>query len=399
MKRTISASDDCGKATYAAAQHWYRQHGLRAASEGGLFPDLFLRRLVDDVEISWAATAPLFAPEGFSFAFEPGVSRLPVEEVAKPLWDLLRWFAANPPQLDEEDQASWDDIVRTIDRLEGLSGDFLAEAYLPEAVRALLDDLRVSQHQDVFLLQSDRITEVPALRSLAPAVAMFGGVSPSIGTRDADALFAYLAKSAGGGDGERLASLVENNGYSPLTIPYQDGYSFAENLLDDLELPNNDWIDVRWIAKLLNISIDEVVLETKTVRGVALAGEGFRPSIVVNTTSIFNASDEGKRFTIAHELCHILHDRSRARRVAHVSGPWVAQGFEKRANAFAAYLLMPRELVVQHIGGRDIEDRASVESVAKALRVNESALVEHLFNLRLIREWQREALRSVFHAS
>ena len=36
----------------------------------------------------------------------------------------------------------------------------------------------------------------------------------------------------------------------------------------------------------------------------------------------FNSNDSGKRFTIAHELCHVLFDRTRARRVAHASsGP------------------------------------------------------------------------------
>ena len=106
----------------------------------------------------------------------------------------------------------------------------------------------------------------------------------------------------------------------------------------------------------------------------------------------------GKRFTIGHELCHILFDRTRARRIAHVSGAWAAPGIEKRANAFAACLLMPRDLVVRNLehGARiDVEETGRL---AAHLRVNESPLVEHLFNIDLIDHGEREQLRTAFGA-
>jgi len=99
--------------------------------------------------------------------------------------------------------------------------------------------------------------------------------------------------------------------------------------------------------------------------------------------------------TIAHELCLILHDRTRAQRVAHISGQWVAPGVERRANAFAAYVLMPRGLVVRIFDGQGSE-ADSITHIAQTLHVNETALIEHLYNLDLIDEVRRERLRIQF---
>ncbi len=82
LDRNIGLKDTQGRVRYKAAQAWYCRHALRSAAEGGLFPDLFVRRMMDDIELSWSAEPPLFAPDGFSFSTEPGVARLPVEDVA-----------------------------------------------------------------------------------------------------------------------------------------------------------------------------------------------------------------------------------------------------------------------------------------------------------------------------
>ena len=146
----------------------------------------------------------------------------------------------------------------------------------------------------------------------------------------------------------------------------------------------------------LGIEVRQTQLSTDTIRGVALAGGGFGPTILLNTASIYNAAEDGRRFTLAHELCHILFDRTRARRVTIASGPWVAPGIEKRANAFAAYLLMPATLVRRLLPVSGRVDREHIVSAAQALHVSETALVEHAYNLDLIGEWDRERLRASF---
>lgn len=47
------------------------------------------------------------------------------------------------------------------------------------------------------------------------------------------------------------------------------------------------------------------------------------------------------RFTLAHELAHLVYDRLAGTWLAQASGPWTPPGRESRANAVAAALLMP----------------------------------------------------------
>lgn len=384
LRETIDRTDPAGRAVYRAAQHWAARHGLRTAAEGGLLPDLFLRRFGDEIELSWGTGAPLFAPDGFAFLSVPGVARLPVEDVAGPLWQMLRWFADHPPRLDDPaDQENWSAIVDRIETLDRLPTRDLEAAHLPATIACLLEDLGTNA-LPATLTESRRMQAAPAISELSPRVAMFGGVDPNLTRGDAATLLALLAGRGNGTDAPALADLVGRRGLSPLRPPpHADGYAFAEDLLDDLGEPTGDHVDVEALVARLGIAVERRALETRSIRGVALAGEGLSPCILVNTSHPFNSASDGQRFTIAHELCHILHDRARARRVAHASGPWVAPGFEKRANAFAAGLLMPRDLVIRHLGARAV-DEAVVDEVATRLHVGRIALVEHLHNLRLI---------------
>ena len=146
-----------------------------------------------------------------------------------------------------------------------------------------------------------------------------------------------------------------------------------------------DFIDVRAMCSRLGVEVQETELETGSIRGAAIAGDGFSPRVVVNQTHYFNRNESGRRFTIAHELCHVLFDRTRARRLAHASGGrWAAPGIEKRANAFAAYLLMPRALVLKHLRDANHIEKEDVRRLASRLQVNDSALLPHLQNLDLI---------------
>ena len=128
---------------------------------------------------------------------------------------------------------------------------------------------------------------------------------------------------------------------------------------------------------------DKNELKDGNLRGVALAGHNLAPLILVNQNSTYNRSDTGKRYTMAHELCHLLHDRQYGREVGIASGNWAPQYIEKRANAFAGMLLMPPELVDQYLSqyGDEFEWTIEIfESLKASLRVGPRALMEHLHN-------------------
>ena len=389
----ITADDPLGQEVYRRTHAWYHRHSLRSAALGGLFPDLFIRRWGDDVELSWTADPPPFAPEGLIFESRAGHVRLAVADVARPLWEALQWATAEPPEMPDTYQENWVAFRREVEGLGRLDDTVFERAYVPEAV---LNSARTAFEgiDRLDLFRHRRSAENPYVDAFSPAVAMYGGVSPDLGAADVGALRDALARGSPGQDGTELSALLESRRGLPIDVPHLDGDGFAADLLEDLGEPGDgSFIDVRHICARLDIAIEEIELETHSIRGVALAGERFSPRIVINLTHLYNTNEDGKRFTIAHELCHILFDRTRAQRIAHVSGSWAAPGIEKRANAFAAYLLMPRGLVVRNLERGARIDGEETRRLAALLRVNESALVEHLFNIDLIDYVEREQLR------
>lgn len=396
LDRWVDSEDAQGKAWYGQARDWFRRHSLRAASSGGLLPDLFFRRYLETVEISWSGTAPLFAPDGFTFVEEGGAAYLPVADVATPLWALLEWAISTSPARECDDQAVVLNLAETLDSWRNAPQSTLQEFYAPQGVLKLAR-AALEKRGEGELLDGQMVVGVPAISEFSAAVAMFGGVSPSIGVSDVDRLIDLLASRKGEGDSPDLARLVENAGPPALQAPHLEGQRLANDLLEEIfdRLPD-DFIDIRAIATTLDVTVTEVELETDSIRGVALAGPGIGPSILINLTSPYSQSEEGKRFTIAHELCHVLHDRAHARRVAISSGPWAPPGVEKRANAFAAMTLMPKQLIDRMLPNDTTVGKPHVAHVAEKLCVSESALVEHLYNIGRIDEIDRERLRQHF---
>ena len=401
LDRWIATTDAYGRERYKAVQSWYRRHALRQASEGGLFPDLFLRRFGDEIELSWSATSPLFAPNDFVFVVEPGIARLKVAEVAEPLWEALQWCASEPPtHLPEHDRQTWRALCQKIelhswfDERRARQDPMLTSGFFARS------DRRWSVRGVPNLLEEDVGPGHPFVETFSPAVAMFGGVNPNL-TQPISTLFAACSR---GPSGEAIARRSRASWKS--TQRAQSAFlmlrdtALPRSFSDEIKLPGAEtWIDIRNVVHGLQVEIKERELRTDSIRGVALAGAGFRPTIVVNSKSIFNVNEYGKRFTIAHELCHILFDRARARRVDAYQWSWAAPGIERRANAFAAYLLMPRVLLLRIVGDPHYADEpAVVRSFANALQVNETALIQHLYNLGLDRRCNSRGLACAIQA-
>ena len=84
LGRWIGSSDDAERDEYRMVQGWWMRHALRAADPSALYPDLCLRRLGDDIEISWTGRQPVYAPEGFALTYPPGYATFEVAAVAAP---------------------------------------------------------------------------------------------------------------------------------------------------------------------------------------------------------------------------------------------------------------------------------------------------------------------------
>lgn len=394
---------------------WYQQHSLRAARNGGIFPNIVFRRLRDHIEVSWDGELPAGTPTGFRFNLARGSELLDPKDIAEPLYDVafdavkylrkrtpdnarlecvyeallkitdsnqreirLGWLADLPEDeivADQPNKRSGEQRRRSWERLTGV----LRSINHGPALKAAL----ATDDQPLFLAGS------------CQAALLFGSVSPTVSEADvitlADVLIKQYSRSRSSEDAlEVLSEDVPTDGVAQI---WEQGYDLAESLHDVLRL-SGDWVDVRQVLRMFGIQELRRDLEDTGIRGCSIVGPYHKPTIVINKSWRYSASSTGVRFTIAHELCHILHDRNHGKRLAIASGPWAPRIVEKRANAFAAMFLMPTYLVERAVADSPdpVTKLAGVKAVARKLHVSAVAATEHLCNLTLMTETERDEL-------
>jgi Zn-dependent peptidase ImmA (M78 family) len=387
-------------------QSWWRRHALHSCRNGGLFPDVFIRRWRDLVEVSWGHSTIAGAPSHFRFLSPNGFARIKPEKIAEPLYDVIR---SATDYLIEKDPVS--QVLKEVrEEIEG--------------IRHTNRDRRLALLAGIGVHYEDRLEDWNRVRSYFPtmpddvaaslfgsngnplvltgtcqAALMFGSVAPNISVKDAMALAEWLVRLY---SAERGATALEELSRSkPLeesNLPAWDqGYQLATELMEELEMlrDGTEWIDIEQIYDRLGIRRDEIRLNDANIRAVSMESPNHEPCSLLNVNHPTHAPYSGRRFTLAHELCHLLYDRSYGRQLAIASGPWAPLDLERRANAFAAMLLMPPALVLRVVRSLTVplDTLVAVRQVASALRTSPTATVDHLLNLGLLGEADRERIR------
>jgi Zn-dependent peptidase ImmA (M78 family) len=129
----------------------------------------------------------------------------------------------------------------------------------------------------------------------------------------------------------------------PEWYPYDQGYFVADWLRRRLEINTSDPADPENLLKRWGVSIGEVSLGTDAVDAIACWGPRHGPTVFLNKHGSHNRSEEGRRATYAHEIAHLLLDRTQALPLAEVIGGRAVGTTEERARAFAAQLLLPKD--------------------------------------------------------
>lgn len=165
----------------------------------------------------------------------------------------------------------------------------------------------------------------------------------------------------------------------------------AARLLEETGQSDQTPVDVEAIARHLHAQVVEERLD-RSVSGL-LYRDGEQIVIGVNSTH----SDRRRRFTIAHEIGHLVLHKGRPLVLDHVrvnfrdANSSMASDLEEiQANAFAAEILMPQDQVIAS-ARRLSEDQAVTESatisyLAQGFDVSEEAMQYRLINLGLRRQ-------------
>lgn len=382
-------------------QGWLERHHIAQGAAGGLFPDVFLRRLRDELEVSVGNSQPAGSPANWTFLHERQTFRVPIDAAAVALHEVLDLGAAYL-LTRAEDSARFKRLREKIQGLRRLD---------EEAFRERLGWL--VGNEDVLPLvfetdpaKRDGLGDADALVvTAAPASALlFGSYAPTLDAQDIGALRDFLLRSVDSlADAEALDELRARLHVRPLSPrvghPGEEGGWFGDALFDLLGHDPNRLkpVDVHGIFETARIGVTTIELHDPLLRGVSIVGRNHAPVVGVNTRYFRGDGAAVQRFTMAHELGHLLHDAVQAREWGVTSGPWAPRHVEQRANGFAAALLMPRTLLMAFAdqAGEQAATPEFVRRLANALEVSVTSLVDRLRNLGLMSDIMADELKEV----
>lgn len=343
-------------------------------SPGAPWPDIRLLRWTYKIRLSWRAVTN--DAVGITFDYHPREAHLEPADVAEP---LKRWSVAVATDLKKRhNDARVCALVDNLARLSTFAGNDrqrLAAAPLQQRAREVIQSV------------GDRAAALVGTPTRPGAARMaFGSAAPTISEADASALLEIaVAAEEAPRPNATYAGLRSLKPIAKSELPWRQGYALAQDALQTLrlDLKTVDWIDVDGILDELDIRVAEQDLDDAGIRAVTLSAPQRTPYVVINRRHRSNARVGGRRFTLAHELCHALHDAGVSRAFGITDGPWAPEGLEQRANAFAAMFLMPPELVNRTRSahaGLPLKELARL--LSDRLKTPPLAARDHLMNLR-----------------
>jgi Zn-dependent peptidase ImmA (M78 family)/transcriptional regulator with XRE-family HTH domain len=199
--------------------------------------------------------------------------------------------------------------------------------------------------------------------------------------------------------GKEVLTFIKGQGIPSGRVPWRDGEDLANLVRQGLGLGRAPIADVAELAEH-HFGLDVIAWPTGTaVSGLCAHGQGVAMALI--STSFPRGH---QRFTAAHELAHhLLKDP----REIVIDGELYdsSNPMEKRANAFAAALLMPADGLHDVTAGRAIDAAVLVElmrhfgSSYSALLYRLASRSVRLLNARARDEWLQKSVSSVLRAA
>lgn len=277
----------------------------------------------------------------------------------------------------EQDQSlltAWE--AEVLGRIYGLDPDSLSEP----VIHTSGDAISVLQHADEFR----QVSDVTRLAIVAAANA----------SRDLHRLRKLIEADLSIDEADLSIALPELRERSS-EAPHRQGSHKANQLRAHLGLQANEPIaSMRDFMKehFPSVVVLHARLGPQGPAGLTFGDPRRTPTIVLNAEGK-NQNPLVRRFSLAHELCHVLLDWDRAEPLGLLSGYLTEAGLEteRRANAFAVRLLCP-ELVISSMRDSKLTPRAAAEKLA-AFGLPYAAIRLYLRNeMSLELPWKAETL-------
>lgn len=370
--------DDEENALDDAVRSWWHRHNLATGAIGSVLPSMMIRRWGDQIEFSMSRRRQAGVPAHVSFGGSV-VERVPARDVSSALLEILEVLSH--------------ELVR---RHPG-SHRFSA---LRIAVDVLNDPARAARRLELLGaplgIAADLAPGVAATASIdsAPAIALlFGTLAPQVRSEDVVALSAFVQElpDQPAKLNFTMAAAEDVQGLRPGPM----GSAIGDEAWAELSGSASTPVDIESILARIGVAVRDVKLSDSNVRSVCVL-TGDRAAMAINPGFAHGEAVAVRRFSLAHELCHLLIDGDRAVSLAIASGPWAPLDLEQRANAFAAAFLMPSELVGGVVLGSVSRVPADLARlVARTFVVPFTSAVDRLRNLGEFSPSEADFLRAV----
>ncbi|MBV1790194.1 ImmA/IrrE family metallo-endopeptidase [Marinobacterium sp. D7] len=167
---------------------------------------------------------------------------------------------------------------------------------------------------------------------------------------------------------DELSQSIDQD-FKEIGRPYDQGYWAAIWLRRRLGLQDQVAVDPAQLLRHWGVGLYDMELDDTALDALACWGPHHGPAILLNALAAPSQAYR-KNSTLAHEICHLLLDRSATLPVAEVLNGHAPERLEKRARAFAAELLLPRRTAAAV--ARDASSiQQSVNSLSTTYNVSE----------------------------
>jgi Zn-dependent peptidase ImmA (M78 family) len=349
--------------TYA----WASQHALEFAATDYVFPNVVFQRRDDFIEVSWFPRAK--AASGSTVVYEgaPGSTLVGVREFVALCREILAWVAERVADVERDPRV---DAIRA--SLQVDPG--------PEAVRVLGGWFPDWKEARIRIPEADLIALGRfGVAASAPVMFLRSAVG-EITAREASGLLAAFTRARARPD--RVAAELPDLGKKVDTTidpraPWESGYRLARVVRHDvLESSPDAPVDVERVLRDRGVTVLKHAFQSPTVEGACFVQEDGYALALYNPGGRLSRTTVGRRTTLAHELCHMLFD-ARDHAMGQLDRRESPAGslLEKRANAFAAELLLPQEVVLARASSGRLS-RAAMLDLAQKYRVSR-LVVQH----------------------